>query len=225
MNKVLREELSGYHKMVIFDMDNTILKGQFINECAKMYGFFPALEDMRAIEKDPIILTKLIGLMIKGRTMDDLLNIVDNMEMVSDVKTVIEELKQKGYLIGIISSSYTLITNYVKQKIGADFSLAYNLEFVEGKTTGEVNLPFYFFGSPESICGHSFCKTNALQYACEKYNVLLKNCMVIGDSKFDRCMVGHAGTGVAFCTEDELLEKIAGTSIKEKSFESLLAFT
>jgi HAD superfamily phosphoserine phosphatase-like hydrolase len=223
MNKVLREELAAYHKMIIFDMDDTILKGRFINECAKEFGFFPVLEDLRAIEKDPIILTKRIGLMLKNRTMDDLLNIVDTMEIIDDIKEVIKELKKRSYIVGIISNSYSLITNYIKQKIGADFSLAYNLEFMEGKTSGEINLPYYFFGSPESICGHSFCKTNALQYACEKYNVLLKNCIVVGDSKEDRCMVGHAGTGVAFCTEDELLEKVAIKSIKEKSFEPLLS--
>lgn len=223
MNKVLKEELSGFHKMAIFDMDDTILKGRFINECAKKFGFFPALEDLRAVEKDPIILTKRIGLMLKGRTMDDLLNVVSNMEMITDVKEVVKELKEKNYTVGVISNSYSLITNYVKQNIGADFSLAYNLEFAEGKATGEVNPPSYFFGSPESICGHSFCKTNALQYACEKYNVLMKNCMVIGDSKEDRCMVAHAGTGVAFCTDDELLEKVAIKAIKEESFETLLA--
>ena len=33
-------------------------------------------------------------------------------------------------------------------------------------------------------------------------------------------MVGHAGTGVAFCTDDELLEKIAATSIRERSFKT-----
>ena len=223
MNKVLKEELASFHKMIIFDMDDTILKGRFINECAKKFGFFPALEDLRAKEKDPVILTKRIGLMLKGRTIDDLLTIADGMEIINDVKEVIAELKEKKYLIGIISNSYSLITNYIKQKIGADFSLAYILEFLEGKTTGEVNLPYYFFGSQESICGHSFCKTNALQYACEKYNVLLKNCIVVGDSMDDRCMVGHAGKGVAFCTNDELLEKVATQTIKDKSFLPLLS--
>ena len=223
MNKVLKEQLAAFHKMIIFDMDDTLLKGRFIDECAKKFGFFPMLEDLRAKEKDPIILTKRIGLMLKGKTIDDMLNVVDNMEIIEDVKKVIKELKRKKYFVGIISNSYSLITNYIKQKIGADFSLANSLEFLEGRTTGEVNLPYYFFGSPESICGHSFCKTNALQHACEKYNVLLKNCIVVGDSIDDRCMVGHAGKGVAFCTNDELLEKMATRSIKEKSFESLLA--
>lgn len=225
MNKVLKEELSGFHRMAIFDMDDTILLGRFIDECARKFGFLPALEDLRAAEKDPIILTKRIGLMLKGRTMDEMLNVVDQIEMVGDIKKVVLELKAKDYIVGIISSSYTLITNFVKQKIGADFSLAYSLEFIEGKTSGEINLPSCFFGSPESICGHSFCKTNALQWACEKYNVHLKNCIVIGDSRDDRCMVAHAGTGVAFCTRDELLEKVATRSIKEKSFEPILSLT
>ncbi len=223
MNKVLKEELSGFHKMAVFDMDDTILKGRFIDECAKAFGFMPVLQDLRAAEKDPIILTKRIGLMLKGKTMDDLLNVAERIEMVDDIKEVVQSLKGKKYIVGIISSSYTLITNYVKQKIGADFSLAYNQEFIEGRASGEVNLPSYFFGSPESVCGHSFCKTNALQYACEKYNVRMENCIAIGDSKDDRCMVGHAGKGIAFCSNDSLLEKIADLSIRKKSFESLLS--
>ena len=223
MNLVLKEELAAFHKMVALDMDNTILKGRFIDNAAKKFGFYPALEDLRANEKDPIILSKRIGLMLKGKTMDDLLNVVDEMEIIEDTKKVIKEFKKKNYIVGIISNSYSLIANYVKQKIGADFSLAYSLEFLEGKTTGEVNVPYYFIGSPESICGHSLCKTNALQYACEKYNVLLKNCIVVGDSMDDRCMVGHAGKGVAFRSNDELLERVATISIKEESFQSLLS--
>ncbi|HEX7847922.1 MAG TPA: glycosyltransferase, partial [Chitinophagaceae bacterium] len=186
MNKVLRENVSGFHKMAIFDMDDTILKGRFINECAKAFNFFPQLEDFRSVEKDPIILAKRIGLLLKGRTIDDLLHVVAEMEIVEDCKEVIRHLKNKGYIIGIISNSYTLITNYIKQKIDADFSLAYQLEMIEGRVSGEVNLPFHFFGSPQSVCGHAFCKTNALQYACEQYAVQLKNTIAIGDSADDR---------------------------------------
>lgn len=223
MNKVLRENLSGFHKMAVFDMDDTILKGRFINECAREFGFYPQLENLRALEKDPIILTKRIGLLLKGRTIDELLHVVSKMELVEDCKEVIRELKSKGYIVGIISNSYTLITNYLKQKIDADFSLASQLEFVEGKASGEVNLPSYFFGSPESICGHAFCKTNALQYISEKYTVQLRNIIAIGDSREDRCIIGHAGKGFAFGTEDEILNKIAFGTLSKKEFQPILA--
>lgn len=223
MNKTLREKLSGFHKMVVFDMDDTILNGRTIDAFAREFGFTAKLEDLRAQEKDSIILTKRIGMLLKGRTMDDMLNVASKIPMVPDIRDVVKQLKERGYIVGIISNSYTLITNYVRQQIDADFSYANQLEFFEGKATGEVNLPFYFFGSPDSICGHSYCKTNALQYATEKYSVQLRNCMVIGDSRDDRCMIGHAGKGIAFRTKDELLETIAMKNIRENSFQPLLS--
>ena len=51
----------------------------------------------------------------------------------------------------------------------------------------------------------------------------MKNCIAVGDSRDDRCMLTYAGKGVAFCTTDEMLEKIADSSIKERNFEPLLA--
>jgi glucosyl-3-phosphoglycerate synthase len=225
MNKILREKLSGFHKMVIWDMDDTILKGRFIDECARIYGFTAKLEDLRSSERDPIILTKRIALLLKGRSIDELLQVAGQIAMVDDIKEVVKELKKRGYITGIISHSYMLITNYLRQKIGADFSYANDLEFFEGMATGEVNMPSYFFGSPESICGHAYCKTNALQYACDKYNVPLKNCIVAGDNYDDRCIVGHAGKGIAFCSKDELLNTIAFRNIQEPSFQSLLSLT
>lgn len=223
MNNVLRENLSAYQKLIVLDMDDTILKSRYINECADAFGFRPKLEELRFNEKDPIILTKRIGLLLKNRTMDELLHVVSNIPMADNIIEVIQTFKQKGYLVGILSHSYTLIANYVKQQIGADFIVAHQLEFFDGRATGEVNLPSYFFGSPDSICGHSFCKTNALQHVCEKYNVPMKNCIAVGDSKDDRCMVAYAGKGIAFCTADELLEKIAYRNIRERNFEPLLA--
>ena len=74
MNKTLREKLSGFHKMAIFDMDDTILQGRFIDACAAEFGFTAKLEDLRAREKDAIILTKRIGSFLKGRRCNSPLN-------------------------------------------------------------------------------------------------------------------------------------------------------
>ncbi|MEJ0105274.1 MAG: hypothetical protein WDO19_23145 [Bacteroidota bacterium] len=50
----------------------------------------------------------------------------------------------------------------------------------------------------------------------------MKNCVVVGDSADDRCIVGHAGKGFAFVTNDEILKQVAYKSIKERNFELLL---
>ena len=225
MNRTFKEQLSGSHKMILFDMDDTLLKGRFIDKCASSFKFIGQLEDLRHAESDSIILAKRIALLLKGKTIDELLHVAGAIEIIEDAKEVISVLKQKSFITGIISNSYTLITNYVRQKVGAAFSLANNLEFVEGNATGEVHMPSCFFGSPDSICGHPYCKTNALQYACEKYNVRRSNTIVIGDSADDRCIVGNAGKGISFCSKDELLRAIAAENIEEPSFHSLLEQT
>lgn len=222
MHNTLKENLSDHNKMIIFDLDNTLFNGKFIDTCAERLGFSRELNDLRYNEKDQIILTKRIGLLLKGKTMDELLQVAASIKIIPDIQAVVQQLKSKKYIVGIISHSYMLITNYVMQNIGADFTYANQLEFFEGKATGEVNLPSYFFASPDSICGHSYCKTNALQYACDKYNVPLKNCIAVGEDADDRCIMAHAGKGIAFCSKDDLVTKIAYTSIREKTFEPLL---
>ena len=222
MNEVLEDQLSAMRQMVVLDMDNTILKGRFIDAMAEAHNFTDKLEELRKKEKDPVILTKRIGLLLKGRTMEEMLQVVSKIPLVEDVREVVSQLKAKGYMVGIISNSYQLVCGYVKHEIGADFVLANRLEFFEGKATGEVTMPSYFFAPPESVCGHSYCKTNAFQYACEKYHVKMENCMAAGDSADDKCMIEHAGRGFAFCSVDEDLINAANTVITEPSFASLL---
>lgn len=222
MHQALQEKISADRHMVIFDMDDTILQGRFIDTCAVRFGFTAQLADLRAQESDPLILTKRIGLFLKGISMDQLLETIHGIKMVEDFAATIACFKERGYVTGIISHSYTLVSNYVARNSGADFSIANQLEFFNGVATGEVNMPSAFFAQPESLCGHTYCKTNALQYVCERYHVAPVNCIVVGDSKEDRCIVGHAGKGVAFRTEDIVLEKIADLHIRESSFKPLL---
>jgi phosphoserine phosphatase SerB len=222
MNEVLEEELANYRRMVLLDMDNTILRGRFVDTMAETFGFTDQLTALREKENDPVILCKRIGRLMKGRTMEEMLQVISSIPMVDDIKDVVDELKKRNYIVGVISNSYQLVCGYVKQEIGADFVLANRLEFFEGIATGEVNMPSYFFPPPESICNHGLCKTHALQFACEKNHVKLENCMAVGDSADDACMVRHAGRGFAFCTTDDVLKSSADRVINEPSFRDLL---
>ena len=227
INRGLQEGLRAHlehRRLAVFDMDNTILQGHFIDACAQRFGFTAHLQEIREDEKDPIIRTKRIALLLKNLTMDQLLNVVHGIEMVKDIKQVIKELQQRNYITGIITHSYSLIANYVMNNTGMDFCIAHQLEFFEGKATGEVNTPSCFFADPGSLCGHGFCKTNVLQYLCESYQVSPEGCMAIADGFEDRCMIGHAGKGIAFCTKDELLKKIAWKHLEEKSFLPLVSW-
>lgn len=215
---------SKSQKLVVFDMDNTILTQRWIDIAAQQFNFTQALALLRHIHRDPVNLTVKIATLLTGKSTRDLLKIADDIPIVSDTYEVITELKRRNYKVGIISDSYQIITRHVGEKINADFWMANELQALNGIATGQVLIPSYFHYSEDSICKHQVCKTNALRHVAKKYEATLNNCIVVGDSENDVCMIRHAGLGVAFCTTNELLKKTADKEIKHKSFTDILKY-
>jgi phosphoserine phosphatase SerB len=210
-------------KMVIFDMDNTLLKGRFIDTCAKEYNFSQALELLRQIDKNPISLTVRIAGFLRGKSKKELLELASTIPVVEDSAEVINALKERGYKIGIISDSYNIITQQVENRLGVDFSFANELQFENDECTGEVLIPSLFHFSENSPCRHQICKTNAILHACKKFNIDIKDCTVIGDSANDLCMIRHAGLGIAY-GEDIDLRNAAAKYISNGRFSELLKY-
>ena len=222
MEGAMRAEMISMHKMVVFDMDNTLLRGRFIDTCAKKFNFTEELAALRKTEADPAVLTKRIARLIKGLSMNDLLQVADSIPLVSDTEMVVAALKEKGNIVGIISDSYQIVTDFIKTKIGADFAIGNSLNFFEGKATGEVTIPSIFYNSLGSCCNHTLCKTNVLLQSARRYGIALHNCIALGDGENDICMVEKAGMGIAFCTENEKLIATADQVIYHPSFSTLL---
>ncbi|HEX5655274.1 MAG TPA: HAD-IB family phosphatase, partial [Chitinophagaceae bacterium] len=213
MEFAIKESLQGLEKLVIFDQDNTLLQGRFIDNCARFYGFDEALLRIRSLENDPVIITKNIARLMKGLTISQIIAVADSIPLVDDAIEVIAELKKRGYVVGIISDSYDVVVNHTKTRIGADFSLGNELEFSKSIATGEVKLPSFFFNHQDSLCKHSMCKTNAMQHILKQYKIDINNAIAVGDSDNDLCMIRNVGIGVSFCSPNELLNFVADKKI------------
>lgn len=211
-------------RMVVFDMDNTLLQERFIDVCAERFKFKQALVLIRQIDNDPVSITRRIACFLKGLSKKELLETLESIPLIEDSLAVIEELRRRSKIIGIISDSYQLVTQLIAEKINADFYLANELQIELGKVTGQILIPSYFHYSEESTCKHQVCKTNALRFITKKYGLKLEDCVYVGDSASDICVVQHAGLGVSFCTKDETLKGIANRSIEKKAFGELLQF-
>lgn len=224
MEFALENHLSELSKLVVFDMDNTILKGRFIDTCSEVFGFKEELMDIRSSETDVIILTKRIATMLKDKTYNEMIAVADSIPIVEETYEIVSELKKRGYIVGIISDSYDCIANHIRIKLGMDFSLSNELEFSKSVCTGEVKIPSFLFNNQHSLCKHSVCKTNAMLSVLTKYNIKRENCIAIGDSRNDLCMIKEAGLGIAFCSTDELVNHHADFVISKSSFTELLTF-
>ena len=222
MDFALGNQFVELNKLIVFDMDNTILIGRFIDICAEKFGFKSELMDVRSSETDSIILNKRIATLLKGKAVNELIAVADNIPVIHGTKEIVSELKKRGYIIGIISDSYDCITNHIRIKLGMDFSISNELEFSKSICTGEVKIPSFFFSNSASLCKHSICKTNALLNVLARHNIKRENCIAIGDSINDLCMIKEAGLGIAFCSKDELVNHHADVVISNATFSELL---
>jgi phosphoserine phosphatase SerB len=222
MDFAIQESLLDLKKMVIFDMDNTILEKSFINTAADHFGFRDKLIAIVAKNSNPFIRTKQIAQLLKGRSIGQILEVVDSIPVVFDLPHVVKELKRRGFICGIISDSYDCVTNHIKNKIGFDFSLANELEFSKSIATGEVKIPSFFMRARRSHCEHDYCKGNVLKHIAGKYKIELSNIVCIGDGENDICMLRMAGIGVSFCSENNMVNLVADKMIRHRSFAPLL---
>lgn len=218
----IREELNALKKIAVFDMDNTILRASFINTAATAFGFRQELMEIVTNNSNPFIRTKMIARMLKGRSFGELLEVADSITVTPGLPELITELKQQGYITGIISDSYDCITNHIKNKYGFDFTISNELEFSKSIATGEVKIPSFFVLDDKSQCKHEYCKLNALINICDKYTVDLKNSFVVGDGENDICIIRKAGIGVSFCSTNNFVDSVADYVIKEPDFGLLI---
>jgi len=222
MDYAIRESLLGKEKMIVFDMDNTLLESSFIMTAAQEFNFRDELINIVTEFTNSYTRTKSIARLLKGRSFDEILGVVDKIKIIDDAAAVIKELKKKGYICGIISDSYDVVTNHLKNKLKMDFSIANELEFSKSTATGEVKVPSAFMRNDRSKCSHDFCKSNVLFQLAEKYNIDIKNTIAIGDSENDICLIKESGIGIAFCSNNNYLNLVADRIISEKSFVQIL---
>jgi len=224
MELAIKETLLPLKKMIIFDMDNTLLEGRFIYEAARAFNFEKELIKILATNSESYLLTKLIAQHLKGLNLGQIVGVVDKIPLVSDAIETIQELKKRGYIIGMISDGYDGVVNHIRNKIGADFAIANELEFSNSLATGEVKVPSHFMRTDESKCNHHFCKSNVMLKLAQKYDMPLSNIIAVGDSEYDICMVRFAGIGVAFCSPNHILNSVADYRIDTRSFKPILDF-
>lgn len=81
-------------EMIVFDMDNTILNGAFVDECAKKFAFEDKLMALRASDQEHYILTKNIAKLLQGINVAQLLETIDKIPFVKAVTNTIERLEK-----------------------------------------------------------------------------------------------------------------------------------
>lgn len=216
-----RENPGVQKKIAIFDMDNTLLRKSFIYSAAEKFCFEKELLEIVTMQPNPFIRTRQIARLLKGKTINELLKLAEEIPVTDNTQKNIDILRANGFVVGIMSDSYNCITHYMKNRFSFDFSLGNELGFSKSIVTGEVRIHSFYLPHESSICHHEYCKTHALAHICKKFNVTVSESLVIGDGENDICMIQKSGIGISFCSSNNLVDEVADFVIKEPNFNLL----
>ena len=204
-------------RLVVFDMDGTLLADRLIFVLADKFGFRKKLETIIEGSGPEYEKTGRIASLLAGITEQQFYHVLGLIPLSAGAEAVVRQLKHQGYVLAIISDSYTLATEWLKEELGFDYTIANELSLENGRISGKIKMPLGWGKAEEQCLKHSVCKLTALVHLSQKTGIPLERCVAIGDNLSDVCMLEKAGLGVAFNPKHPKLEKVADIVIKDLS--------
>jgi phosphoserine phosphatase len=205
------------YKLVIFDLDGTLTQERSIWEyihirLGKWYGF--AEEYQKQFLAGKINYQRFCELdaeVWKGMKVEEVLKIVKNVPFHSGVDELINYLKAKGLKLSMVSSGLSLLSNWVHQKYGFDYSVSNDLLHENGVLTGKVKIQVYYDKKAEWV-----------EKILKQFGMRPEEVIAIGDSKGDIDMFQMVGFSIAFNSSCSELDQLASVCIQSKNLADII---
>ncbi|MEO5970078.1 MAG: phosphoserine phosphatase SerB [Bdellovibrionia bacterium] len=202
-------------RLVVLDMDSTLIQSEVIDELAKEKGVY---DEVSAITHSAMMgemnfseSLKLRCQALKGLNGTDLDRVYSRIQLTLGAESLIQILKKLGYKIAVISGGFTFVADRLKQKLGLDYAYANVLEIQNGILTGKVLPPII----------DAQRKADLLDVIAQQEKIELDQVIAVGDGANDLLMLEKAGLGIAFNAKLIVREK-ADLALSQKNMKSIL---
>jgi len=212
------QKMEAYRKnkrLIFFDMDSTLVDMEIIDEMAQRAGVFKEVSRIteKAMRGDIDFeesLTQRVAL-LKGLRVEELEKIRKDMKLSAGAEDLVDTLKRLGFKLGLVSGGFDYFSDFLREKLGLDFSYSNQLEIKNGALTGKV------LGK---IVDNTY-KAKIVNMVSSEEGVLLDQTVAIGDGANDGLMLGQAGLGIAYNAKEKL-ERVANMSLGRARLRNIL---
>jgi phosphoserine phosphatase len=179
-------------KMLLADMDSTMIQQECIDELAEEAGVGDRVKDITARAMNGELdfegaLIERVGL-LKGLPEEVISRVLDTrITHMPGGKALLATMKAHGAYAALVSGGFTAFTAKVAADLGFDENRANTLLAENGHMTGKVGRP---------ILGRE-AKVEALHQITARLGITPADVIAVGDGANDLGMLGLAGTGVA----------------------------
>ncbi len=202
-------------KLIAFDMDSTLVKGETIVEIAKKINKQEEMARLTEIAMSPdqdfaTSLKQRVKL-LEGVSEKTLLEIAENLEIASGAEELIQSLKQMDWKIALISSGFSYYTDAIKRKLDLDYSFGNTLEIKNGVCTGNV------VGSIIDAEG----KWRIIEDLMADLGITREQVVTVGDGSNDRIMLQNSGLGIGFNSK-EIASSVSDGRVQQNDAKMIL---
>ncbi len=189
---VVQQASSRRKKILIADMDSTMIDQECIDELAAEIGMKEHIAAITAramngeIAFEPALRERV--LLLKGLPVSVISRVLETrITLASGGRELIATMKKNGAHTALVSGGFTSFTGPVANKLGFDENSANRLIEEDGKLAGTV---------AEPILGRQ-AKADALVSIAAQLDLAPADVMAVGDGANDLAMIKLAGSGVA----------------------------
>jgi phosphoserine phosphatase len=179
-------------KMLLADMDSTMIQQECIDELAEEAGVGAHVKEItaRAMNGELDFEGALIERVALLKGLEEAIidkGLAERISFMPGGKALVATMKAHGGYAALVSGGFTAFTARVAADLGFDENRANTLLVANGELTGEVAHP---------ILGRE-AKVQALEEISARMGISAADVIAVGDGANDLGMLGRAGTGVA----------------------------
>ena len=145
-------------KLVVFDLDNVIIDGEAIDEIGKLANAEEEIAEIteKAMQGEIDFETSIKDRvqLLEGTSIEDVEKLADELPLMSGAEETINALKENDVEVAIISGSFDVVADKVKDKLGGDAGYTISFTVEEGNFTGEVTGPLVSGSKLEALKDH-----------------------------------------------------------------------